>query len=170
MPELAAHLEFAKRRLMIMSAPNGARRTTHDHPAIPVTATGLADCARTLVAESVGILHLHVRDENQGHSLDVGLYRDAISEVKRAVGDALVLQVTSEAVGIFSRQQQESMVRELRPEAVSLALRELCPDEQAEPSASRFLYITAMPAPLLTIRWKSQSVMPLCNGRRIIIG
>ena len=83
-------------------------------------------------------MHVHVRDEEQGHSLDVSRYRKAIDAIGERVGERLIVQVTSEACGIYSRDQQMSMVRELRPEAVSLALAELCPDAQAESEASDF--------------------------------
>ena len=41
--------------------------------------------------------------------------------VRAAVGDALVIQVTSEAVGRYAPAEQMAMVRALAPEAVSLA-------------------------------------------------
>ena len=40
----------------------------------------------------------------------------------------MVLQVTSEAVGMFSTQDQMAMIRGLVPEAVSIAVREIAPD------------------------------------------
>ncbi|MEM9208098.1 MAG: 3-keto-5-aminohexanoate cleavage protein, partial [Pseudomonadota bacterium] len=46
--------------------------------------------------------------------------------------------VTSEAVGRYTAAEQMAMVRELKPEAVSLALRELCPDESSVAEAARF--------------------------------
>lgn len=123
---------------MIMSAPNGARRGPEDHPALPLSPAALADCAADLQAEGVSVLHLHVRDASGGHSLDPSRYRAAIVEIRQRVGDGMVLQVTTEAVGRYTRDEQMAVVRELRPEAVSLALPELCPDAAAEPSAARF--------------------------------
>lgn len=134
----AAYSTFAEQRIVIMSAPNGARRTQQQHAAVPVTAIELADCARSLVDQSVAVLHLHVRDREQKHSLDPALYRDAIAQVEQAIGESMILQVTTEAVGRFTRAEQMHTVRELRPEAVSLALRELCPDESAEAEAGAF--------------------------------
>ena len=129
---------FARERVIIISAPNGARRTKADHPALPLTAEQMAQEAKQLVDQQVTVLHLHVRDRDGGHSLDAGIYRDAISAVRKAVGSELIIQVTSESVGIYSRQEQMEMVRSLRPEAVSLALRELCPDEDSEAEAAQF--------------------------------
>ncbi len=134
----ADHLAFARDRVIIISAPNGARRTSKDHQALPITPAELADCAESLLEEGVSVLHLHVRDEELKHSLDDGRYRSAIDAIKTRVGDALILQITTEAVGMYSREHQMAVVRSLRPEAVSLGLSELCPDERAEPDAARF--------------------------------
>jgi len=135
-----AHQEFASDRIMVMSAPSGARRTGADHPAIPVTAGQLADCAQSLLDVSAAVLHLHVRDRDGRHSLGAGLYREAIAAIHARVGDQVLIQATTEAVGIYSPDQQMAMVRELRPEAVSLALSELCPDEASEIDAGNFFH------------------------------
>lgn len=134
----ARHLQFAIERVMVMAAPNGARRTRADHPALPLTANELADCAARLLDAGASVLHLHVRDSEGRHTLEADAYREAIRRIIRRTGDALILQVTTEAVGRYAREEQMSLVRELRPEAVSLALRELCPDDAAEPAAALF--------------------------------
>ena len=113
---------------IVMCAPNGARGTHKDHPALPISPTELANCAAEVLAAGASILHLHVRGERGQHSLDVGHYQMAIEAVTNRVGDSLVIQVTSEAVGRYSRDDQMTMVKTLKPEAVSLALRELVPD------------------------------------------
>ena len=85
------------------------------------------------------MIHLHVRDPEGGHSLDVEAYRAAIAAVRTAVGRDLIVQVTSEAVGIYSPEEQMRMVRDLKPEAVSLAVREIVPDAASEGAAAEFL-------------------------------
>lgn len=125
--------------LILTVAPNGARKTRQDHPAVPISPAELAATAKACLAAGAAMIHLHVRDAEQKHSLDVGAYREAIAAVRAAVGDDLVIQVTSEAVGIYSPQQQMAMVRTLEPEAVSLAVREIVPDAGSEPEAGRFL-------------------------------
>ena len=45
---------------------------------------------------------------------------------------------TTDAFGIYDRRQQRALVRELQPEAASMALRELCPDEASEAEAGEF--------------------------------
>lgn len=124
--------------LVVIAAPNGARLDKQGHPAVPLTAMEIAECAQSLVDNGVSILHLHVRDEQGRHVLDSGRYREAMSEIRGRVGDELVLQVTTEAVGRYGPAEQMQIVDELEPEAISLALRELCPDAAAEQQASRF--------------------------------
>jgi hypothetical protein len=52
--------------------------------------------------------------------------------LREAVGDAIVLQITTEAVGRFTPAEQMATVRAVRPEAVSIALREIFPDGAEE--------------------------------------
>lgn len=125
---------------ILMCAPNGARKTRSDHPALPITPLELADCAESILDAGAAIIHLHVRDESNGHSLDVDRYRRAIDAIRDRVSDDLVIQATTEACGIYRPEQQMAIVRELHPEAVSLALKEFCPDKAAEPEASTFFH------------------------------
>jgi len=124
--------------IMIVSAPNGARRTRSDHPLLPMTPEEIARTASRCLAAGASILHLHVRDPRGGHTLDVALYAEAIAAVRRAVGDAMIIQVTTEAVGRYSSDEQMRIVEVLHPEAVSLALREIIPDAASERAAAAF--------------------------------
>ena len=124
--------------LILAVAPNGARKTRADHPALPIAPDEIAGTAAACLEAGAAMIHLHVRDRDEGHTLDVGAYQAAIAAVRGAVGDRLVIQATTEAVGIYRPEQQMAMVRELRPEAVSLAVRELVADEAAEPAAAEF--------------------------------
>jgi uncharacterized protein (DUF849 family) len=130
--------QFEAERVVITAAPNGARRTPADHPALPITPPQLADAAAALRSAGVSVLHLHVRDEQGGHTLDPARYREAMTAIRDRVGDGLVIQVTTEAVGMYDTDQQMAVVRELEPEAVSLALREICPGQADEARAARF--------------------------------
>lgn len=131
-------LSANRKPVILMSAPNGARRGSQDHPRLPMTPQEIAACAESVVEAGASVLHLHVRDAEGGHTLDVDVYRTAIAAVRERLGDRVVIQVTSEACGQYSRAQQMAVVRELQPEAVSLALRELCPDAASEQEAAAF--------------------------------
>lgn len=114
-------------QLMIAVAPNGARKQQSDHPRLPITAREIAHTAASCVEAGACMLHLHVRDTDNRHSLDTAHYREAIAAIRREVGEDLIIQITTEAVGIYTREEQMRAVIEVRPEAVSLAIREICP-------------------------------------------
>lgn len=125
--------------VILAVAPNGARKTKADHPALPIAPAEIAATALACRAAGAAMIHLHVRDAEGRHSLDVAAYRAASEAVRDAVGRDLVIQVTSEAVGVYSPEAQMAMVRALRPEAVSLAIREIVPDAAGEAAAGEFL-------------------------------
>jgi len=110
---------------IVMCAPNGARKQKKDHAALPVTSAELAACAAVISDAGASIMHVHVRDDTGNHSLDADRYRAAIDAIRSRTGDRLVIQVTTEACGVYSPEQQMALVRELKPEAVSVALREI---------------------------------------------
>ena len=111
--------------LIITVAPNGAYKTASDHAGVPLTPASLAATAKSCLDAGAAMLHLHIRDATGRHSLDVQGYRDALQVVRQAVGDAMVLQVTSEAARVYQAPEQVAMVQALRPQAVSVGLREL---------------------------------------------
>lgn len=123
---------------IVMSAPNGARRGKDDHQSLPITPDEIAACAESVADAGASIMHFHVRDEQGGHSLDPDRYRAATRAVRDCVGDRLIMQITTEACGLYTAEQQMAVVRELEPEAVSLALRELCPNATSETVAAEF--------------------------------
>ena len=125
--------------LVLAVAPNGARKSKNDHPALPMTAPEIARCAAECVEAGATMIHLHVRNRQGRHILDAGAYREAITAVRREVGERLVIQVTTEAIGLYRPEQQMSVVRDLHPEAVSLSLGELLPDPTHEKPAAEFL-------------------------------
>ena len=67
--------------------------------ALPITPDEIAREAARCAEAGASLLHLHVRDDEGRHSLDAGRYRETIAAVRQSVGDALVIQITTEAVG-----------------------------------------------------------------------
>ena len=124
--------------VMIAVAPNGARKTQQDHPQLPISPKELAHTAAACLDAGACMLHLHVRDENLGHSLDAQRYREAILAIRQQVGEELIIQITTEAVGIYSPEQQIQTVVDVRPEAVSLAIREISPSGADEKISAEF--------------------------------
>ena len=125
--------------LVLAVAPNGASKSAHDHPRVPVTRDDIVADAIACRDAGASLFHLHVRDGEGRHLLDAEAYRDTTDAIRRAVGRTLVVQITTEAAGRYARAAQMAVVREVRPEAVSIALRELVPDADAEAEAQAFL-------------------------------
>lgn len=123
----------------IAVAPNGGRKVKADHPAVPLTAAELAVTSAHCLASGAAMIHAHVRDADGSHLLDADAYRDAIAAIRSAVGDRLVIQITSEALGKYTPAQQRAVVQAVKPEAASLALRELVPDAREEKEFSNLL-------------------------------
>ena len=117
--------DFYAQPLIITSAPNGAYKQLSDHAQVPLTPERLAQTAKACLDAGASMLHLHIRDAQGRHSLDVEGYREAQRAVRAAVGDAMVLQVTSEAAKVYEAPAQIGMARALRPEALSVGLREV---------------------------------------------
>lgn len=122
----------------IAVAPNGARLTRADHPALPITPAELARTASACLEAGASMIHLHARDARDRHTLDPALVQEGMTAVRQAVGDRMVVQVTTEAVGIYPPEAQMALVRAVRPEAVSVAMRELVPDTESESAAAAF--------------------------------
>ncbi len=114
---------------LIAVAPNGARRTRADHSAVPITPEELAETAAQCAKAGASMIHLHVRDASGAHSLDPARYREAIAAVDERVGDQMVIQITTEACGVYAPAEQIAAVEALKPQACSVALRELCPSD-----------------------------------------
>jgi len=118
----------------IMVAPTGARRKKFDHPALPVTIQETVETAKACFAAGATGLHAHVRDENQDHVLDAGLYKELIAEMQTAV-PRMQVQITTEAVGLYSPTRQRALVRKVLPKSVSISLKEMLADgDDAQPS------------------------------------
>lgn len=124
--------------LILANAPNGATRTKADHPALPITATEIARTAAEIAEAGAALIHVHVRDADGRHLLDAEAYRTVTAAIRTEVGERLVVQITSEAAGRYAAPEQMAVVRETRPEALSLALREIVPDAAAEAAAAAF--------------------------------
>lgn len=114
--------------LIIAVAPNGARKTHTDHVALPMTAAESARDAVLCRDAGASMLHLHVRDQDGAHTLDIDTYREAMDAVRYAVGRDLMIQITTEAVSRYTPDEQITLVHALHPEAASVALKELTAD------------------------------------------
>ncbi|GAB7220844.1 beta-keto acid cleavage family enzyme [Vibrio owensii] len=129
---MAVNSQTKRARIAIIVAPNGARKTKQDHDQLPMTIEEMVAEATACQTAGATMIHLHARDAQGRHSLEVDDNLEIYHAVKAAVGDSLIVQLTTEAVGMYSPQQQLALVKAVKPEAASFALRELIPDEQSE--------------------------------------
>ncbi len=114
--------------MLIAVAPNGARKTKADHPALPLTPMELARAAARCAEAGAGMIHLHARDEKGRHTLEPEYYRPVVREVSAAVGDRMLIQLTSEAAGVYDAPRQMDLVKRLAPHCISCGLREFVRD------------------------------------------
>jgi len=119
----------------IMVAPNGARKTRADHPALPITLDEITDTALACRAEGAGALHLHLRDDAGGHLLDSGAYREALAHLRPRLGD-MAIQITTEAAGLYLPGHQRYIALNSGADMVSVSTREMLRDDSA--LATRF--------------------------------
>lgn len=127
------------RPVIIMAAPNGARRNHADHPALPVSIEETVDEAVRCHAAGASMLHAHVRDQQGQHVLDADRYLLLISRLRQAAPQLLV-QMTTEAVGMYSSEQQFACARKVQPRFLTMALREMAPDDDTLDLARKFYH------------------------------
>ena len=119
----------------IMVAPTGARRSKSDHPKLPITIKDITDTAEACFSCGAHALHLHVRDAEGGHSLDAGLYHEALGEMRRRLPD-MAVQITTESAGIFEVADQLACLQRVKPPWASVAIREVA----RAPDLAKHLY------------------------------
>ncbi|MCQ1059801.1 3-keto-5-aminohexanoate cleavage protein [Photobacterium sp. DNB23_23_1] len=127
----------------IIVAPNGARKTKADHPALPISHQEIIDEVIACRDAGAAMVHLHARDNSGKHSLEIEDNLLLYHALKERVGSSIIVQLTTEAVGQYSPEQQMALINEVKPEAASFALSELIPDNSYLDKASTFFHTTA---------------------------
>jgi len=111
----------------IMVAPNGARLKYNEHKKIPLVIEQIVKTAKRSEKAGAQAIHLHVRDNNLDHVLDVKRYKETIKAIRKVCKKDFIIQSTTEAVGKYSPQDIYSLIKELKPQASSVAIKELIP-------------------------------------------
>lgn len=137
-PKPSARGAMSGRSVMIMAAPDGARRTKCDRPAIPLSGQEIAAEAAACARAGAAALHLHVRNNDNRHTINPDACRLVPNEVRAVMGDDPVIQITSESAGVYSPPEQMDMVRRVRPEAVSPAMTGILPPGGDEARVTAF--------------------------------
>lgn len=129
-----------RRPYVIMVAPNGARRTKLDHPNLPITEAETVAAVAESVEAGAHAAHVHVRDSLGNHVLDADRYTSLTDALRARCGQNLIIQITTEAVGRYSPQQQRELIDDVRPQAVSIALSELFANDSDKATNRAFLH------------------------------
>jgi uncharacterized protein (DUF849 family) len=131
--------DVGRHKVVLAIGPNGSRRGKADHPALPVTKDEIVREATAWRDAGASMLHLHIRDAEGRHSLDAAIYKDVLAALRAEIGRGMILQITTESGGIFGREAQMAVVREVKPEAVSVGLREIAPQDAQKGEFAEFL-------------------------------
>lgn len=113
--------------VFVMVAPNGARRSKSDHPALPVSRDELVTTAAQCHRAGAAAIHLHIRDDLGRHCLDVTRYAGVADAVSAALPD-MAVQVTTESASIYNVDAQERVIGDLRPAYASVSIAEIVQD------------------------------------------
>ncbi|WP_074736392.1 3-keto-5-aminohexanoate cleavage protein [Ruegeria halocynthiae] len=161
----------------ILVAPNGARRGHGDHPGLPVSTDEIIATSKACSLAGADGLHLHVRDQAGHHSLDAGLYREAIAELRLAV-PRMDIQITTEAAGVFNVEAQFECLKKTRPDWASISVREIARSPEIAPrvyalcadQGTRVQHILydADDAKLLA-RWQTEGVVKPGQIERLLV-
>ena len=127
-----------KSPLIVTVAPNGAYKTREQHSQVPLTAAELAQSAKDCLNAGAAMIHMHVRRPDGRHLLDADAYQQATAAVRKAVGQELVVQITTEAAQIYEPYAQMQVARDSAPEALSVGLREILKPEVPEKDIAAF--------------------------------
>ncbi len=124
--------------IAIIAAPNGARRNKSDHPNLPITVEEIVQESLACAKAGASMVHVHARDQEGRHTLGIEENSRLYQALKQALGEQTIIQLTTEAVGQFSPQQQRALIQEIEPEAASFALRELIPTSYIDSQTIEF--------------------------------
>ncbi|NQY93167.1 MAG: 3-keto-5-aminohexanoate cleavage protein [Campylobacteraceae bacterium] len=113
----------------IMVAPNGARLQQKEHEALPLVKDDIVNTALSCKNSGANAIHLHVRDDAFKHVLDVKRYKETIQAIRAQCKDDFVIQATTESVGMYQPKEMISLIKELKPQATSVAIKELLPSK-----------------------------------------
>ncbi|MCK6264662.1 3-keto-5-aminohexanoate cleavage protein [Vibrio sp. ZSDE26] len=127
----------------IIVAPNGATKTQGNHSALPITPKEIADTVEACLCEGAAMVHLHSRDAHGRHSLEISDNLLTYQLVKERVGSDILVQLTTEAVGQYSPEHQMALIKAVKPEAASFAIKELIPNENYNGTAKAFFHWVA---------------------------
>ena len=107
------------RSAIITCAPTGAIHTPSMSPYLPVTPGEIATAAIGAAGAGAAVVHLHVRDPEDGHPVqDVGLFRELLDHIRSE--SEVVINVTTGGSPHMTIDERIRPALELAPELASL--------------------------------------------------
>ncbi|MCH1867822.1 3-keto-5-aminohexanoate cleavage protein [Nocardioides sp. CFH 31398] len=104
---------------ILTCAPTGAIHTPSMSPYLPVTVEEIATAALEAAEGGAAIVHLHVRDPEDGHPVqDVGLFRDLLARIADA--SDVVVNLTTGGSPHMTVEERVAPAVQLAPELASL--------------------------------------------------
>ena len=122
----------------LMVAPNGARPTKKDHPAVPITINEIVKTGESCFKAGAEAIHFHTRNNKGEHVLDGGLCKETLSELQKKV-PKMHLQITTEAIGKYSPEEMRKLAYDVLPPGISIGVREMIPSRSPK-SEDRKIY------------------------------
>jgi uncharacterized protein (DUF849 family) len=104
-----------------------------DHPRVPISVSEIVQDAIECRDAGAAMIHVHARDHRGNHSLSIDDNQLLLESLESELGDTVLLQLTTEAIGIYTPEQQRGLIKAVCPKAASFALRELLPMDTREP-------------------------------------
>lgn len=102
---------------LISVAPTGAETPKATAPALPTTLDELVETAVACEAAGAALVHVHLRDEDDRSSLDVGALKEAVSALRERT--SLVVQLSTGGA-VTDPEEARLAVLEAQPDAASL--------------------------------------------------
>ena len=147
----------------LMIAPNGARPSKKDHPAVPITISETVETAKACFDAGADGIHFHMRDENGQHILDSGLCKEALYELQKKV-PKMHLQVTTEAVGRYSPDVMRKLAVDVIPPGISIGIREMIPSHSpSSEDINLYKYLTESGTKIQHICYEPKDIDLLSN-------
>ncbi|MBD1556484.1 3-keto-5-aminohexanoate cleavage protein [Vibrio sp. S9_S30] len=125
----------------IIVAPNGARKTKGDHPNLPMSVEDVVKDVQACARAGAAMAHVHARTLEGKHTLGIRENAALLAALKAELGNQILIQLTTEAIGQFSRLEQMRLIEKVLPPAVSCAIKELIPDKASEATARDFFHL-----------------------------
>src|SRR5437868_2342847 len=105
--------------VVITCSISGTLANREQCPAIPYTPAEYAAEARRIVDEGGVMIHIHARKPDGTPSYEVEDFRAITEAIKAEVGDAVIINYSTGAIGIPLEKRIEYL-RELRPDVAAL--------------------------------------------------